>query len=167
MLSTQNDSAPVFDFTVPESNKEKEFQNYLKTLEQRKTLYFVNKIKDQKSKKMEYLPQDLYEEIVDQTFNRLYQGFIDLQAYEDNRDSILEINRFFSRQITVNVKQGQFDIYEDASRQMVVVDSPISGPYRYEWDDVHKFWRSTTNDHYLDGFLVKEFMGISEGYLIF
>ena len=116
---------------------------------------------------MEYLPNAEYEDLVESTFNRLYKGFVELQAYEDNNESILEINRFFSRQIEVTVKQGQFDIYEDASRQMVVVDSPISGPYRYEWDVTHKFWRSTTNDHYLDGFLVKEFMSLSEGYLIF
>ena len=89
---------------MPDTDREKEFQDYLKTLDQRKTLYFVNKIKDQKTKKMEYLPNAEYEDLVESTFNKLHKGFVELQAYEDNASSILEINRFFSRQIEVTVK---------------------------------------------------------------
>ena len=49
--------------------------------------------------------------------------------------------------------------------QMLVVDSPLRGPYCYEWDIDAGFWKSTTNEHYLDGALVKDFVSFSKGFL--
>ena len=124
---------------------------------------------------------------MDATFNRLEAAFKDL-IKQDNQD-LIRIDRFFSRELCVEVAEidtsilrfndvmdsdivedgatmpGTFRIYEEASNQMLVVDSPLSGIYRYEWDRERAFWCSSTHSHFMEGHLVREFLQITNGFL--
>ena len=105
---------------------------------------------------------------MDETFNNLESAFKDLQT-QNNQEIILSIDRFFAREIEVKVmiedQEQKYCIYEDPSHQMLIVDSPVSGPYCYEWEESSGFWKSSTHQHFLEGFLVKEFLQYTNGFL--
>ena len=50
---------------------------------------------------------------------------------------------------------------------MIIVDSPRNGPYSYEWDPKSELWISNTHSHFLEGYLVNEFLRITNGYIDF
>ena len=64
-------------------------------------------------------------------------------------------------------KDYRFELYEDRERQQMILTSPMSGPYRYKYDQKAKLWISLNNAHFLEGLLVKEMMQITNGYLKF
>ena len=84
----------------------------------------------------------------------------------------MTVDRFFSQEISVEVKNydgneksATYKISEDPFRQMIVVDSPISGQFCYEYHLNDGYWKNNIDQHFLEGMLVREFMLVSNGFL--
>ena len=65
------------------------------------------------------MPQDEFEKIIENTFERLNKGFRDLREKQGNEGIIKSIDSFFSREIIVEVliedELQQFHIHEDTA----------------------------------------------------
>ena len=90
----------------------------------------------------------------------LHTGFDDLRNNQGNEDLIKSIDSFFARELVISVEiedeVQEYRIHEDPAHQMIILESPLSGPYCYEWDG--NYWKSSTHAHYLEQFLVHEFI---------
>ena len=74
---------------------------------------------------------------MEKIFTDIDFSFSDLKSQQSNKES-LEICKLFSNEIEVTIFQNNgvltFYIHEDAQHQMIVVDSPLTGPRVFEYN---------------------------------
>ena len=68
--------------------------------------------------------------------------------------------------LVIKVKQiGEYTFTADDASQLLMLQSPVSGMYHYNYDQANEFWKSQTQVHILEELLVREFCHHSKGML--
>ena len=66
-------------------------------------------------------------------------------------------------EILGNDDSKKYYIHEDAQHQMIIVDSPISGPMAFEFNPDRDQW--TSDEYFLQKFLSEELLKSTDGFL--
>lgn len=58
---------------------------------------------------------------------------------------------------------GTYEVSVEAGQQRLILFSPVSGVYKYEWNGVKEAWVSETDQHFLVELLVRELLKYCQG----
>eukprot|EP01039_Chlorochromonas_danica_P003420 gene3418-3747_t len=87
-----------------------------------------------------------------------------LKAMEASVQSLIPLNENFSvtftnpEQLVVQTQRGKYTIHPDHTRQILVMQSYISGFHNYYFDPVDKVWLSVKDNHDLRGLFTRDLM---------
>lgn len=87
-----------------------------------------------------------------------------LKAMEDSVQSLIPLNENFSvtftnpEELVVQTLRGKYTIRPDHTKQLLVMQSYISGFHNYYFDPVDKVWLSVKDNHDLRGLFTRDLM---------
>ena len=100
---------------------------------------------------------------IEETLNRYEAAFTKLIS--QNAPGHLIIRRG-DQELSIEVKNvGPYKFEVDNAQQLLKMQSADSGIYHYKWDEAQNLWKSTSQVHFLDELLVREFITHSKGLL--
>ena len=56
------------------------------------------------------------------------------------------------------------DFYFNNDDPRLIMTSPVSGAYSYEWDKSHNAWRNVNDGHFMYELFTREIMGLAKGF---
>ena len=167
---TQNYEKFIFeqkknDFGNIESDLSSDLNNLIDMAE-----YNNNLLNDESGQKIkEKIDEIEYEEYLNKSNDLIIsikKGLIELE--ENDRNIKLEYNNKdkYNLSIKVNVKDiGTYIFVKELETKLFTLTSPISGLFKYYYDQQSKYWRSIKDNHIFDDILIREFCLHSKGIL--
>ena len=88
------------------------------------------------------------------------------ESFKKIEDSDVIIVSYKKDELVVNVKtKGDYRIIIENDTNLLALTSPITGFFKYEYNQVSNFWESIKDQHILDDLLIREFCKHSKGVL--
>lgn len=105
-----------------------------------------------------------FNSIASNYLTRVVNAFIEIM--NENKSVDIEVKEE-ENTIIVNVQKiGNYIIKKDAEQQLISLQSPISGLFKYKFDFDNEHWIDEKDGHIMDELLTREFCKHSKGLLI-
>ena len=139
------------------------------------------KLEQIQSDSIQLIDTDEYQDKVNKIFNEMEQALNDLKSQQE-RSQYIQVSRIFSSEIVLQICgsqseskdcstsecqsfEGTYQIYEDAKLQLITIESPISGPIAFEYNQKRNQWISLNQEVFIQGFLSGELLKKTDGFL--
>ena len=97
-------------------------------------------------------------------FKKLIKAF---QILDDNNVTIEELKENYLKIKILHNRTNKYYIFEtDEDNKLITLNSPISGYFKYKYNQKSEFWESIKDNHILDDLIIREFCQHTKGLLI-
>ena len=116
-----------------------------------------------KSKEVAKISKDYFLKKYFGLIKKILNAMSELQI--DNKKNIIEYNeKFITLRVTID-KVGFYIINKEDDQMLLTLTSPVSGFFKYKYDDDTGYWINVKDNHIIDELLVREFCKHSNGIL--
>ena len=108
------------------------------------------------------VPPDVFDRLASAQLRYLHDGLVEMQQ-QNQPHFHLTLQPHSRLTLTLAPHIGTYEVTVEAAQQRLVLFSPVSGVYKYEWSGVKEAWVSETDQHFLVELLVRELLKNCQG----